>query len=351
MSGEKHLPATQKKIDDARKKGQVAVSKDLKIVATLFVGYAIVFGMASFYRGEISGLLDVIIGSGMKNKFVWSGDVFAAAAIALALILGPFVLACIVVNMAMTWAQIGFVVAPEAALPSFKKLNAISNIKNMFSKKSLLQLILSVCKVLIVAWVVFLVFKGAMNDMVYSYRGGFDDLYRVMAWVLKKIIFMTLAVFIVIGILDWVIEKSNLLKNLRMSHQDMKDEQKETIGNPEIMSRRKREHFNILNSSLNRVGESKVVVANPTHISVALDYEPGTHDLPYIVAMGVDHDAMRIREKAKELGIPVIVNVELARNLYRDCEEDEYIRREHLELAAQVFRAVLQLDKDEQNES
>jgi flagellar biosynthesis protein FlhB len=161
-----------------------------------------------------------------------------------------------------------------------------------------------------------------------------------------KIVFMTLSIFIVLGILDWVVEKYNLQKNLMMSHQDLADEYKETVGNPHTLSARRRERLNILNSSLNRVGEAKVVVANPTHISVALDYEPGTHDLPYVIAMGVDHDALRIREKAKELGIPVIVNVPLARGLYRDCEEDEYIKREHLELAAQVFRVVLQLGEE-----
>ncbi|HEX4917349.1 MAG TPA: EscU/YscU/HrcU family type III secretion system export apparatus switch protein, partial [Limnobacter sp.] len=88
---------------------------------------------------------------------------------------------------------------------------------------------------------------------------------------------------------------------------------------------------------------AKAVVANPTHISVALDYEPGKHDLPYIVAMGVDEDALAIRETAKKHGVPVIVNVKLARMIYQDCDEDEYIQKQHLELAAEVFKAVMAL--------
>ena len=106
-------------------------------------------------------------------------------------------------------------------------------------------------------------------------------------------------------------------------------------------------HKSLLNASLSRVSAAKAVVANPTHISIALDYEPGKYDLPYVLAMGVDEDALRIRETAKQYGIPVIVNVKLARMIYQDCEEDEYIKKDHLVLAAEVFRAVLQLSKGE----
>ena len=349
MSGEKNLPATDKKIEDARKKGQVAVGKDLKIVGTLMLGYTIIFWMLPTYKRELNELLEVIISAGMTRDFAWSPAIFSSAVWSFFLITAPVVAGCIVANLLMTWAQIGFLVSPEAATPSFKKFNAVDNIKQMFSKKSLLQLLLSVAKVMIISFIVFLVFKGAMSDMVYSYRGGIDELYRIMAWVLKKIVFMTLGVFIVIAILDWVIEKANLMKKLRMDHKELKDEHKESFGNPEILRHRKQEHFNILNSSLSRVDQSKVIVANPTHISVALDYEPGVHDIPFIVAMGEDQDALDIRKKATELGIPVIVNIELARSLYRECGEGEYVKKEHLELAAQVFRAVFQLKNEAQS--
>jgi type III secretion protein U len=350
VSGEKNLPATQKKIDDARKKGQVATSKDVQIVVKLFVGYAVVFASMSMYAKELSDLLGMIATQGMTERFYWSSDLISAALKTFFMLTFPVVAVCAISATVLTWAQIGFLVAPEAAQPSFKKLDAVQNAKQMFSKKSLLQLFLSVCKVSIVAWVVFLVFKGMMNDMVYSYRGGFDEMAKVMGVILKKIVFTTLSCFIVIALIDWVIEKTNLMKNLRMSHSDVKEENKQSYGNPEILKKRKQEHRNILNSSLNQIGQSKVVVANPTHISVALDYEPGVHDIPYIVAMGVDADALAIREQAKKLGIPVIVNVKLARMIYGDCEEEEYIRKEHLELAAEVFRAVFQLNQEMNDE-
>lgn len=351
MSGEKTLPATKKKIDDARKKGQVSVSKDIMIVSKLMVVYAVIFWLIPGYRKYFSELIDVIVASGFESNHHFSADVISAAFQVFLLITFPLVAVCAITATLLTWAQIGFLVAPEAAQPSFKKLDFVQNFKNIFSKKSILQLLLSLCKVAIVAWVVFLVFAGMLNDMVYSYRAGMEQLLFILGGVLKKVIFMTLATFIVVALIDWFIERSNFLKNLKMSHSDLKEEQKQLYGNPEIIQHRKREHRNLLNSSLSRIDRSKVVVANPTHISVALDYEPGIHDVPFIVAMGEDTDALEIRKRAKELGIPIIVNVRLARMIYNDCLEDEYIQREHLELAAEVFRAVFQLSAQSQNVS
>ena len=183
------------------------------------------------------------------------------------------------------------------------------------------------------------------NDMA-----GMEEMLALLESVLKKVIFTTLAAFIVVAFLDWVIERKNWLKNLKMSLSDVQDEQKQMYGNQQMVQHRKREHRNLLNSSLSRITSSKVVVANPTHISVALDYEPGVHDIPYIVAMGEDLEAFEIRRRATELGIPIIVNVKLARMIYSDCEVDEYIQRDHLELAAEVFRAVFQLSANNQAE-
>jgi len=350
MSGEKNLPATQKKIEDARKKGQVSVSKDIKIVFNLMIAYAVIFWSMPGYRKHFTELMDVIVTAGLQSPHHFSGDVIAAAFEVFLLTAFPIVAVCALATTLLTWFQIGFLVAPEAAMPSFKKLDAVQNLKNLFSKKSVLQLLLAMCKIGIVAWVVFQVFVGMLNDMVYSYRAGMEEMLALLESVLKKVIFTTLATFIVVAFVDWVIERKNWLKNLKMSHSDVQDEQKQMYGNQQMVQHRKREHRNLLNSSLSRVSSSKVVVANPTHISVALDYEPGVHDIPYIVAMGEDLEAFEIRRRATELGIPIIVNVKLARMIYSDCEVDEYIQRDHLELAAEVFRAVFQLSAQNQVE-
>ncbi len=345
MSGEKTEKPTRKKLEDARKKGQVAVSKDVQIVAKLGLFYMVFFWLSEGYAPKFVELLNLIVDAGFHQKGHFSPDIFSAAMDVFFIIIGPLVAACAIAATLTTWAQIGFLVAPEALMPSFKKFDAVSNLKNMLSKKSFIQLILNVCKVGILAWVAYLTFMDSLPNMINSYRVGVGYFFVVLVDCLKDIIFFSLGLFIAIALIDWVAEYTNYIKNNKMSKHDIKDEHKQSDGNPESKRRMKKEHKSLLNSSLNKMGDAKAVVANPTHISVALDYEPGKHDLPFIVCMGVDEEAMEMRQKAKELGIPVIVNVDLARSLYRDCEEEEYIRKEHLVLAAEVFRAVLALSK------
>ena len=348
MSGEKTEKPTPKKIKDAREKGQVAVSKDAQILFKLMVFYGFFFWVSDGYSEKFSKLIDVIVKSGFNQHHGFSESVFSMAFDVLIAVTMPMVAVCAIAATIMTWLQIGFLVAPESVMPSFKKFDAVGNIKNMFSKKSLVQLLISVAKVAILGIVGYLVFKDNLQEIVYSYRAGLSQFFDILVHVLKMIIFVSLGVFVVLAAIDWAVVYMEHVKNLRMSHQDVTDERKQTQGDPKLKQRMRKEHRSILNSSLSPMG-AKAIVANPTHISVALDYEPGKHDLPFILAMGVDDDAMRIREFAKKNGIPIIVNVKLARMLYEDCEENEYIQKEHLELAAQVFKTVMQLAAEKEN--
>lgn len=346
MSGEKKHAPTQKKLEDARKKGQVAVSKDIGIISKLAIFYLFFFWMGQHYTDRFSELIDNIVSNGFKSGTAYSQalvdnalDLFIVASFPVALI-------CALAGLVSTWAQIGFKASPEAATPSFKKMDAVGNVKNMFSKKSLVQLLLSIVKVFILGTIAFLVFSDSVLEILYSFRFGLGALFEILMQTIKNVIIFTLGIFVVISVLDWVMERSHMMKNLRMSDQDLKDEHKKSEGDPKMKSKRKKMHRNLLSESLRKVGTAKAVVANPTHISVALDYEPGKHDLPYVVAMGVDEDALEIRKVAKKHGVPVIVNVKLARMIYQDCEEEEYIKKQHLELAAEVFKAVMQMNEE-----
>lgn len=343
MSGEKTEKPTRKKLEDARKKGQVAVSKDAQLVLKLGVFYAFLFWVGGTYVDHFSELLELIVNAGMAADKARSQEITDLAFKVFLLITLPLVFVCAVLGLVATWMQIGFLVAPEGATPSFKKMNAIGNIKNMLSKKSLMQLLLSVVKVCILAAMGYLIFVGSLPDILYSFRVGVVQFFDVLMLVLQRVVMYSLAVFVVLALIDWAMEKSHLIKQLRMSHQDIKDEYKKREGDPRLKQKRKSMHRSLLNASLSKVGSAKAVVANPTHISVALDYEPGKHDLPFIVCMGVDEDAMLIRQEAKKHGVPIVTNIKLARMLYQDCEGEEYIQKQHLQLAAEVFRAVMEL--------
>lgn len=343
MSGEKSEKPTAKKQEDSRKKGQVAISKDTMTLAKLMSFYWFLFWMPGDYVQKFSELIDSIVVSGFESSDRLSSSVISSAWDVFLVLTVPLIAVCVIAATLSSFAQVGLTASPEALKPSFKKFDMVTNFKNMFSKKSLVQLIASVVKVLILSFIGYMVFEDNVSDMLNSYRIGLDHAITVMVHMLKDIVLYSLGIFIILALIDWIMERAHLMKSLRMSKHEIKDENKETQGNPELKGKMRGLHRNLLNSSLNRVGEAKAIVANPTHISVALDYEPGRHDLPFILAMGVDDDAMLIREKARKHGIPIIVNVKLARMLYADCDENEYIQKMHLELAAEVFKAVFEM--------
>lgn len=351
MSGEKTEKPTKKKIEDARKKGQVAVSKDTQIVLKLGTFYVFLFWIGGTYLDHFSELLDLIVSSDMRPDQIRGQEITDLALQIFLVITLPLVFVCAVVGLLATWLQIGFLVAPEGATPSFKKMDAVGNIKNMFSKKSLVQLLLSLVKVCILTAVGYFVFIGSLSEILYSFRVGVVQFFDVLVLILQRVIMFSLSVFVILAAIDWTMEKAHLTKQLRMSQQDIRDEFKQREGDPRLKQKRKSMHRSLLNASLNKVAIAKAIVANPTHISVALDYEPGKHDLPFIVCMGVDEDALLIRQEAKKHGVPIITNVKLARMLYRDCDEDEYIKKQHLQLAAEVFRTVMELSLRQQTNS
>lgn len=341
MSGEKNKAPTEKKKKDSKKKGQVAISKDIQTIIKLSVFYLVFFSSIRSWDDELSQLLDMILTESQNNPWTLSSELFASAGWVMFFILLPIIGFGAVAGLVSTWIQTGLVIAPEAVQPSFSKLDPVGNVKNMLSKKSLIQLFASVMKVLTLTVVAYLIVSNAMNDLVLSYRVGVDGALNTLGTLLEDFTKWCMLIFLVWAAMDWAAVFTHHIKQISMSHQDIMDEHKETNGNPQFKSYRKKQHRSLLNSSLNRVGEAKAVVTNPTHIAVALDYEPGVHDLPYILAMGEDDDAMAIRREAEKLGIPVITNVKLARMLYADCEEDEYIQKQHLELAAVVFKAII----------
>jgi type III secretion protein U len=343
LSGEKTQKPTPKKLQDARKKGQVAVSKDTGVVVKLSAFYLFFFWAGGWFVEQFSELVESIVKHGLTPGSSYSQPLLDDALEVFLLLTIPIALLCAIAGLISTWMQTGMIVSPEAATPSFKKLDPVGNIKNMFSKKSFVQLFLSVVKVLVLITIAYLVFVDSMGDVLYSFRAGLTHLFNVLMEVLERLVIFSLAVFVVLSVIDWATERAHWIKNLRMSHQDLRDEHKQNEGDPQLKSKRKQMHRSLLNASLNRVSGAKAVVANPTHISVALDYEPGKYDLPYVLAMGTDDDALRIREIAKQHGIPVIVNVKLARMIYQDCDEEEFIQKQHLELAAEVFKAVLEM--------
>jgi type III secretion protein U len=342
MSGEKTEEATDKKKEDSAKKGQVAVSKDAQTLFKLIAFYLLFFSFIDDVGLRFQTEIATIFGY-FKEDDLNVGEIIELATLLFVYSTLPFVLICVIVGMASTWMQTGFVYAPEAIEPSFKKFDVVQNVKGMFSKKSLVQLILSAIKIAVLFGVSFLILVEYSSEIVLSYRGDFQGILNLLMYLLKVVVYVSLGVFLVLSFFDWMAVFFDHKKNLMMSKNEVKDEQKQMYGDMMMKGKMKQLHRNLMNASLQKVASSKVVVANPTHIAVALDYEPGKHDIPFILAMGEDDAALLIRKKAEEAGVPIIRSVQFARQLYAECDEDEYIKEHHLKMAAEIFKLVFEM--------
>ncbi|MCQ8895547.1 EscU/YscU/HrcU family type III secretion system export apparatus switch protein [Limnobacter humi] len=348
MSQEKTEEPTRKKLDDAREKGQVSQSKDVTVLVKLILFFGFFFGASSVVSHSALSLME----NALAQVFI-SGDVPVEHL--LRTIASDFLLMMVITvgggaiaAIISVWVQVGILFAPEAVKPSFKKMDPISNFKNMLSWKSISQILLSLLKVIIFIVVGYYVLKDHWSEILHAPRGGLSGAYNLWLELAKKLIWPTLLVFIALVAIDWFVTHRFHMKSLRMSKHEVKEEYKQMEGNPEMKSHRKGMHKSLLDSALTRLPSAKVLVTNPTHIAVALDYEPGKHDLPYILAITEDLDAAELRREAVKLGVPIVRNVRLARAIYRDCDVDQYLKRGHLEMAAEVFRELMALRSNPQ---
>lgn len=346
MSQEKTEQPTHKKLQDARKKGQVSQSKDVVVLVKLLLFFGLMFG-ASDLVNQISlalmedALTQVFISKGTPPSHLLETvipDVLWMLVFTVGL--------CAVAGVISVWIQVGILFAPEAAKPSFKKLDLVGNFKNMFSWKSISQILLSLLKIILFAVICYYLVITNSNEILNASRGGLSGAYALWLKLAQDLIWSALLVFIFLVAIDWFVNHRFHLKSLRMSKHEVREEYKQMEGNPEMKGHRKSMHKSLLDSALTRLPSAKVLVTNPTHIAVALDYEPGKYDLPYVLAITEDHDAAELRREALKLGIPIIRNVSLARAIYRDCDIDEYIKKDHLALAAEVFRQLMALDSN-----
>jgi type III secretion protein U len=341
MSDEKTEEPTDKKLDDAKKKGQSPKSQDVNAAVSVFgVMVCLIAAGESMFDG-----IKKVISLGFDHVAEIQGDdqmlaiAFDLGMRALLIVL-PVVAAAIVLGMIAAFAQVGVNISFEPISPKFDKLNPAEGLKNLISVKSLVEFAKMVLKAIALAWVAWIVIRDLVPLLVgaaYLPPLGIGSI----AWkAVLKLLGAASIVFIVVGPLDFALQKWLFVRDQRMSKDEVKREHKEMDGDPLIKGQRKQLAHELANSDpKKRVPNSSVVVTNPTHYAVALYFESGVTPLPIIVAKGHDVEAMQIREIAEAHRIPIVGNPPLARSLFK-LELDEAVPEELFEAVAAVLRWV-----------
>ncbi|MDT7837978.1 EscU/YscU/HrcU family type III secretion system export apparatus switch protein [Aquabacterium sp. OR-4] len=345
-SGDKTEQPTAKRLQDARKKGDVAKSKDLTSTATLLtwlVMGALCLGLAAERSAALCNSLLARIGQGWQAQefghvavmLGWQSAELAVLLVALLLV--PVALLGVLVE----YLQAGPVMSFEKLAPKLSHLNPAEGIKRMFSLDNLMELfkgILKTALLLAIGWgVAHTLLPDAMRlaqgvDRPVQHLGGlvWQATVSTLAW--------TVGVFAAVAALDTLWTRHRYTKKLRMSLRDIKQEMKDNEGDPLLKHQRKQAHaeWSQRNQAAAARGANALVV-NPTHVAVAIDFEPGRCPVPTVSAKGEGHVARAMREAAEQAGVPIVRNVPLARELLARCEEGEVIPPDLFDVLAEVI--------------
>jgi len=318
MSDEKTEEPTDKKLEDAREKGQSTKSQDVNAAAGLLAMTICLAVSASSSAEHLRKIFSIVWEQGLR---VTSNDELSALAFALAreglLLVLPYLGVAVVVAVLVSFAQVGLEISFEPLLPDFDKINPASGLKKLFSIRSVIDLVKMLGKAVAVAAVVYLIILGLLPLLIGSSLQSPTAIGELSWSAMLRLLGASIIVFIVIGPLDFGIQKWLFVRDQRMSKDEVKREYKEMEGDPLIKNQRRQLAQELANEDPKaKVPKSTVVVTNPTHYAVALRYVPGETPLPIVVAKGVDAQAARIREIAEAHHVPIIANPPLARALY-----------------------------------
>ncbi|MGY0215956.1 type III secretion system export apparatus subunit SctU [Endozoicomonadaceae bacterium StTr2] len=342
MSGEKTEEPTPKKLRDARKKGQVAKSKEVSGTVGMVAVLGLLWAMSDTYMNAIKEML-LLPPSVYNEEFLEALELVVEGILeqALTLIL-PLVVVAMFSAIIGNVMQFGFLIAFESIKPDIKKISPVAGVKKIFAIKNLVEFFKSILKIALLSVVVYYVIHGSIGDLINLPHCGSSCILPVVGVLMKKLLMYAMIAFVIIAIADFMFEKQQFTKQNKMSKDEVKREHKESEGNQEIKGKRKQIHQEMINST-DDVKKSDVVIKNPTRIAIGLHYKKGKTPLPIVMAKGTNTNAKYILAIAKKYDIPVMENVPLARNLMAHAELASYIPADLIEPVAEVFRWVQEL--------
>ena len=339
---------TAQRLSKAREEGQIARSQELApaammVMATLFftmMGQYLFNSMGNLFKSQLqfdrkitdkAELLPAIFGSAIVDGFV---------------IVLPLIAIMAVIAALSTTLSGGFIFSPKLALPNFGKLNPMSGLKRMFGTDALIQLGKSVAKFLVVGAILLVSVMNNLNDLTNISQMDLGQAVKVAGTIIVDSCFWLSLGLVLVALVDVPLQRHQLNEKLKMTKQEVKDEMKNSEGNPEVKGQIRRRQREILNNKMmTKVKDADVVITNPTHFAVALSYDPNGDGAPLLVAKGDDGLAARIREEATKHGVYIFEAPLLARALYFTTKLDHPIPEALYHAVAQVIAFVFSLNQ------
>ena len=345
--GDRTEDATPKRRSEARDEGNVAKSHDLGSALMLLVATLSLWAAAMTMLGQSKSLLHQSLDfQELANPFDVSGvrETVWHSAIAAVRIAAPLILLAWLGAFLSQFTQIGWLISTKAAQPNFNKINPLKGLKRIFGVSGVVKSGLDACKVAIVLVVAAItIIDYGRQIITLPYLSSFQG-WASIGEMMLVLALRVLAILISLGLLDYIYQRWKHSQDLRMTKQQVKDEMKQSEGDPEVKRRRIRIQRQIAMQRISTaVPKADVVVTNPEHISIAIQYDSANMNAPKVVAKGADFLAMRIRHIALQHGIPIVERRPLARALYKQVGVNQEIPPEFYKAVAEILAYVYRL--------
>ena len=344
--GDKTEKPTPKRLDDARKKGDVATSREVTSVVVLAMWIALgalALGVGATRLAALCDSLFTVVGHGwLTTGFAGAARALGAqAAQATVLLVAMLVVPAAALGLLSDFLQHGPVLSFEKIKPTLEHLNPVAGIKRMFTMDSLIELVKSAAKTALLLLIGWLVVRSALPEMMELARSTTlrPGAISGLLWNLTlKLLAWTVALFAGVALLDATYQRWSFTKKMRMSLRDIRQEAKESEGDPYIKQQRRQTAQEwSQHGAQQAAGQASVLVVNPTHIAIAIDYDPRTTPVPTIAAKGEDQLARAMRQAAEQAGVPIVRNVPLARDLLARAEVGEIVPADLFDIIAEVI--------------
>jgi type III secretion protein U len=349
---EKTEEPTEKKIRDARNKGQVAVSQDVSKLLIAIAILSFLFSIQDWLMSSGKEAITLSIEKGGGNFIQSAGEVFSKVfSLAMMIILGVIGIAFFL-KIIGTWMQTGPLFAVEALKIDFNKFNPVSQLKNIFSQRKLYEMFNNIVKTLILGLLFYYLIKTYFPTLILLPTGDLDMLWKASAALFKHAINIALVILLVMAVFDFAMQKYFHRKSLMMSVDEVHREYKESEGDPHMKGHLGALRQEILESEPedldSTVKQADAVVVNPTHFAVALYYRPDETPLPQILCKGCDDKAKEIIALARKHDKPIVRYVWLARTLY--AHKGQYIPKPTLQAVAALYQALKPMLEDDEDD-
>ncbi len=350
--GEKTEEPTAKKLQDARREGQVAKSQEVTHAAGLMSLFILIRLLYPYMADNFTGFMRYIYGQIPSFITMYYGyvpqrtvkTVLNQALLRVLLIALPFMLTGLMVGFITNLVQVKWRPTTKPLRPKLSKLNPIKGFKKIFSTRKLFDLVKALAKIGIIVAVVYTYFLGYTASVLTLYEMPLSQAIGLLGHTIVEVGIRIAAVYVIIAAADYVYQKRKFRKDMRMTKQEVKDEYKNTEGDPQIKGQQRRR---MMQASQRRMMQelpnADVVITNPTHYAVAISYDAEKYEAPRVIAKGEDYLAQKIKDIAKENDIEIVENKPLARMLYANVEVGEMVPPELYQAVAEVLAFVYHL--------